>query len=253
MLSRTRIPLRLYPPLRPLKLVRRLATSVSDDRTTASFYISNVFPVKLAYWDPRPSWAIIREDSLMDRLREIGAEISGHDFRIESWEIARKDGGVFMHFSYVPPIQAQEEEAVTATAPEVIVNPTSPGRLFLPQIHQAAERHGGFPNWLGQWWVQKGLRTAVGHQKFPGRDVLETEDANKSQGLRWMAGGGRVWVVKGKQWTEDMNRFPSSRLRVEFDGPDVSQEMLYTLFRVSRYTNPSECRADESRTEGWQI
>ena len=29
-----------------------------------------------------------------------------------------------------------------------------------------------------------------------------------------------------------MNRFPSNRLRVEFDGPDVSQEMLYTLFRV---------------------
>lgn len=31
---------------------------------------------------------------------------------------------------------------------------------------------------------------------------------------------------------QDMNRFPSNRLRVEFDGPDVSQEMLYTLFRV---------------------
>ena len=28
-----------------------------------------------------------------------------------------------------------------------------------------------------------------------------------------------------------MNRFASNRLRVEFDGPDVSQEMLYTLFR----------------------
>jgi len=29
-----------------------------------------------------------------------------------------------------------------------------------------------------------------------------------------------------------MDRFPLNRLRVEFDGPDVSQEMLYTLFRV---------------------
>jgi len=172
----------------------------------------------------------------MDRLREIGSEITGHGFRIESWEIARKDGGVFMHFSYIPPKQVEEEEAVTATAPEVIVNPTSPGRLFLPQIHQAAERHGGFPNWLGQWWVRRGLGAAVSHQKFPGRNVLETEGASQSQGLRWLAGGGRVWVVKGKQWTEDMNRFPSSRLRVEFDGPDVSQEMLYTLFRVSLHT-----------------
>jgi hypothetical protein len=30
-----------------------------------------------------------------------------------------------------------------------------------------------------------------------------------------------------------MNRPTATRLRVEFDGPDVSQEMLYTLFRVS--------------------
>lgn len=30
-----------------------------------------------------------------------------------------------------------------------------------------------------------------------------------------------------------MNRPVANRLRVEFDGPDVSQEMLYTLFRVS--------------------
>ena len=29
-----------------------------------------------------------------------------------------------------------------------------------------------------------------------------------------------------------MSRFPTPALRVEFDGPDVSQEMLYTLFRV---------------------
>ena len=233
MLTRSRIPPRLYPPRRYLASIRYLATASADDRATASFYISNVFPVKLAYWDPRPSWAFIREDSLMDRLREIGSEISGHGFRIESWEIARKDGGVFMHFSYIPPQKVEQEEAVTATAPEVVVNPTSPGRLFLPQIYQSAERHGGFPNWLGQWWARRGLDT-MGHQKFPGRDVMETEEANKTQGLRWMAGGGRVWVVKGKQWTEDMNRFPSSRLRVEFDGPDVSQEMLYTLFRVSR-------------------
>lgn len=28
-----------------------------------------------------------------------------------------------------------------------------------------------------------------------------------------------------------MNRFPSNRIRVEFEGPDVSQEVLYELFR----------------------
>jgi hypothetical protein len=31
---------------------------------------------------------------------------------------------------------------------------------------------------------------------------------------------------------QDMSRPTANKLRVEFDGPDVSQEMLYTLFRV---------------------
>ena len=212
------------------------ASTAGEERATASFYISNVFPVKLAYWDPRPAWAAIREQDLMDRLAEIGAEVSDHDFRIESWEIARKDGGVFMHFSYVPPKldkqTVEEETEATATAPDIKVNPTSPGWLFLPALNAAAEKHGGFPSWLGQWWAARSFGNLPGHQKYPGREVIETEDGKGPQGVRWMAGGGRVWVVKGKQWTEDMNRFPSNRLRVEFDGADVSQEMLYTLFRV---------------------
>ncbi|KAK9476715.1 RNA12 protein-domain-containing protein [Lipomyces japonicus] len=39
------------------------------------------------------------------------------------------------------------------------------------------------------------------------------------------------YKVKGIPWVEDLHRFPSSRLRVVFEGPDIEQEGLYFLFR----------------------
>ncbi|KAF8468311.1 RNA12 protein-domain-containing protein [Kalaharituber pfeilii] len=42
----------------------------------------------------------------------------------------------------------------------------------------------------------------------------------------------RVYLVEGIPWTEDLYRFPSARLKVEFtSGPDLSPESLYHLFR----------------------
>lgn len=48
----------------------------------------------------------------------------------------------------------------------------------------------------------------------------------------------RAFLVHGKPWVEDLNRFPSSRLKVQFlpyepgqQAAELSQESLYTLFR----------------------
>lgn len=42
----------------------------------------------------------------------------------------------------------------------------------------------------------------------------------------------RSFLVKGRPWLEDLNRFPSQRLRIEFEGgPELSQETLYQYFR----------------------
>ena len=48
----------------------------------------------------------------------------------------------------------------------------------------------------------------------------------------------RTFLVNGKPWVEDLNRFPSSRLKVEFipatpgqPAAELSQEILYSLFR----------------------
>jgi hypothetical protein len=56
---------------------------------------------------------------------------------------------------------------------------------------------------------------------------------------RWFSDRIRTFPVRGKPWFEDMNRFPSKRLRVEFfPGPEgeprwgqLSQETLHSLFR----------------------
>ena len=43
--------------------------------------------------------------------------------------------------------------------------------------------------------------------------------------------GVRGFEVRGRPWVEDLNRFPSPRLKVVFEGPDLTEESLYALFR----------------------
>ena len=210
------------------------STSSEDNRQSASFFISNVLPIKLGYWDFRPAIARVREDALMEQLSDITSEITGHGFRIESWEISRKDGGVFMHFSYIPPTDSevlstrseQEKEestnkelsAINALPERTYARPSSPGRLFLPQLVESAKKHGGFPSWLGQAWANwtNGQTGDVG--RVPGHELYATRSAGAGSqtvdgtvirgtgsgmsGIQAMAGDGRVWLVKGRQWTE---------------------------------------------------
>lgn len=55
--------------------------------------------------------------------------------------------------------------------------------------------------------------------------------------------GGKVWVVKGKPWLEDMDRYASKIVKVSFDGPDVAERDLFQIFRqygrISDITPPS--------------
>jgi hypothetical protein len=218
-------------------LACRPATTLSapDDakRKTGSFYISNVFPIRLTRWDFRPSWSILREDTMMEQLNDIGMDVKGNAFRIESWEIARKDGGVFMHYSYIPPDTTSDHppdlSSINALPEGTHAGAVSPGRLFLPQLLESAGRHGGWPSWLGQWWAN--LRTTgstvPGHRIWA-RDktqttgsVGEAEEETKVKGsgtglsnVQVAAGGGRIWVVKGRQWTEVIPGLSNADIRI---------------------------------------
>ncbi|KAF3902056.1 hypothetical protein AA313_de0209727 [Arthrobotrys entomopaga] len=41
----------------------------------------------------------------------------------------------------------------------------------------------------------------------------------------------KCFLVRGQPWFEDLNRFPVKRLKVEFEGADISAEQLYSTFR----------------------
>ncbi len=220
------------------------------EREHCSVYISQVLPIRLGSWDPRPWVAAWFEEALLADLVAVTNELKGrHAFKVESWEVARKDGGVVCHFSYVPPALDQlPRKAFTNdfhTPEDAIPDPVSPSALFLPLFVEAAHKHGGFPTWIGPWWSSlldgtgmnrraSACSNEAGHYLFSG-DLAAPKGADghapELRGWQRTAGAGRVWMVRGRQWTEDMHRFPSARLRVEFDGPDVSQEVLYTLFR----------------------
>ncbi|EPS43002.1 hypothetical protein H072_3007 [Dactylellina haptotyla CBS 200.50] len=60
------------------------------------------------------------------------------------------------------------------------------------------------------------------------QELLETKTVRP-----WFNPFGRMrcFLVEGRPWLEDLHRFPAARLKVEFEGADVSSEQLYTTFR----------------------
>lgn len=67
-------------------------------------------------------------------------------------------------------------------------------------------------------------------------ETLQTDlqlEAAKHGGLPSWSGLNycNIWLVKGEPFLEDMYRYPSGIVHVSFQGPDVPEEDLYTLFR----------------------
>ncbi|KAJ8593905.1 hypothetical protein M405DRAFT_930530 [Rhizopogon salebrosus TDB-379] len=67
-------------------------------------------------------------------------------------------------------------------------------------------------------------------------ETLQTDlrhEADKHGGLPSWSGLNycNIWLVKGRPFIEDMYRYPSGIVKVSFDGPDVPEEALYSLFR----------------------
>lgn len=72
------------------------------------------------------------------------------------------------------------------------------------------------------------------------RAVMRNVAAKARRGLAGMLLHPRAFPVKGVPWIEDLARYPSPKLKVEFAGPDLTQENLYALFR--RYGAISDIR-----------
>ncbi|KAM0751298.1 hypothetical protein T439DRAFT_313608 [Meredithblackwellia eburnea MCA 4105] len=160
-------------------------------RLTGYLYFDSLFPIKLGMWDIRSLVAQMEKEPLLDSLKSLCPPDSALSARVEDVTPREKDGGAFVKFSYIPPETPYEESERT---PE----------------------------------EQKALEDRC-------KEILEKEaqDAVAVRGYKpwFVMGESRVFLVKGKPWLEDMNRFPNGKIRVEFEGPEIPQEELYDVFR----------------------
>lgn len=223
------------------------STAPNYVRKSGSFYISNVLPIRLGRFDPRHLVAALEEDALLERLEAIAQDVveeekhastrqssaapaqnssesnlitqRGSGFRVEGWEIARKDGGIFLNYSYRIPTDPGQANLADAVPPP---------KLLLAKLTAAAKRRGGFPSWLGNWWATATLSKApdassvsdrldatgrpIQPLSVPEGTTRHTEDvedpsfyetrAERKRRLMLESGDGRLWNVKGRQWTE---------------------------------------------------
>lgn len=63
------------------------------------------------------------------------------------------------------------------------------------------------------------------------KELLKKVNQLQSTGLLNFFVKPRCFPVKGTPWIEDLRRFPSPKVKVAFQGPDLTQEELYFLFR----------------------
>ncbi|OBZ75791.1 Mitochondrial escape protein 2 [Grifola frondosa] len=89
-------------------------------------WVDAVFPIRLGTWDLRYYIGYLRQETLLERLRDILSNVETYGFRVIALEPHVKDGGVFVKFQYTT---------------------------------EKAREHGGVPSWYGLprgniWLVQ---------------------------------------------------------------------------------------------------
>jgi len=162
----------------------------ASGRRSAYLYFDSVFPIRISALDPRILWAKVTQDSVVDQIRTIipTRYETDVDLRIESISPRAKDGGLFVHISFIPPRITSSEGQKSA---ELLVN-------------EAVE----------SWLREQINKSAVQYKPW------------------YIFGQSQVHIVKGRPWTEDMDRFPNSAIRIEFtNGNPPSQEEIYELAR----------------------
>ncbi|CAE6515824.1 unnamed protein product [Rhizoctonia solani] len=63
--------------------------------------------------------------------------------------------------------------------------------------------------------------------------AIQTSAAKQGGVPSWLGFSAprKFWLVRGRPWREDMDRFASAIIKTEFDGPDVHLESLYDVLR----------------------
>ncbi|KAK0228223.1 RNA12 protein-domain-containing protein [Armillaria fumosa] len=131
---------------RSVVLLRRGARQLSEGPVVeireACVFVDSVFPIQLSRFDIRRYIGFLREDGLVQSLRDRLSSVNVHGFRITSLEPHPKDGGVFVRFAY----KADSENALESIEQD---------------LKHKVQDHGGLPSWLGMSsgnvWMVKGI------------------------------------------------------------------------------------------------
>ncbi|PPQ78179.1 hypothetical protein CVT25_015512 [Psilocybe cyanescens] len=132
--------------LRVLPLRRSYTTAAAAaSKKEAWLYLDSVFPVQLALWDFRHYIGILRQDTLLNTLESRLHNLSSvHDFKPLEIQPHRKDGGVFVRFSYSTSDLEEGKEWPALQA----------------ALSEEVEKQGGLPTWAGvrtgTLWVVRG-------------------------------------------------------------------------------------------------
>ncbi|KAK0210434.1 RNA12 protein-domain-containing protein [Desarmillaria ectypa] len=132
--------------LRSVVLLRRGARQLSEgpvaETREGCVFVDSVFPIQLGRFDIRRYIGFIREQGLVQSLRDRLSSVNAHGFRITSLEPHLKDGGVFIRFAY----KADSKNALEAIEQE---------------LKRKVHDYGGLPSWLGlgsgDVWLVKGI------------------------------------------------------------------------------------------------
>ncbi|KDR81387.1 hypothetical protein GALMADRAFT_58608 [Galerina marginata CBS 339.88] len=138
----------------------------------AWLYVDSVFPVQLGRWDFRHYLGILRQDDLLTTLQGRLEELSSvYDFKPLELQPQRKDGGLFVRFSYNPPSD---------------VEPDKHWSVLQSALSEEVAKKGALPTWLGlgsgNIWVVRGspwkedmnrFASPILKIAFDGPDILE--------------------------------------------------------------------------------
>lgn len=181
---------------------RRAYATAATKQRTGHLYFDNIYPIRIGLLDPRHLISSFEQPTTLEHLRNLVPEDSAFSVNVTKAIPQSKDGGAFVAFTY-----------------------------DLPELYDTG----------GPVDVQ---RQAQEEQKILDIVLEETRNALLSRNHRpWFSWReSHVFLVKTqKLWIEDMNRFPNTTIKVEFDGPEILQEKVYEMFRPVRRGRHSLC------------
>lgn len=192
-----------------------------ESRKVGVLYYDMLFPIRFAIWDVRFLVSKLQQEDLLAKVRELVPKDPEFDVSIEGVDPRAKDGGAFVRFSFTVPERIRKEIEAEMEASE-------DGE----PVDEAVKK----------------TRAKEAEEKVAALIENEARDALQKSGFRpWFSLGRpcRAFLVRGRPWMEDMNRFPSREIRVEYEGNEVSHDPFahtrLALMRLSRRFRKKSC------------